>query len=142
MRSAGILLHRRGEVLLAHMGGPFWARKDAGAWTIPKGELAGGEEPWDAARREWVEELGVPVPEGPVRDLGEVTQKAGKVVRAFAIEGELDPSSITPGTFAMVWPPGSGVEREFPEVDRVAWFSPEEAAARMVAAQREFLARL
>lgn len=142
MRSAGILLHRRGEVLLAHMGGPFWARKDAGAWTIPKGELEEGEDPWDAARREWVEELGLPVPDGPVRDLGEVRQKAGKIVRCYAIEGDIDPAAIVPGTFTMVWPPGSGVEKEFPEVDRVGWFGVEEAAGKVISAQREFLGRL
>ena len=142
VHSAGILLYSGGEVLLAHMGGPFWARKDAGAWTIPKGEVDAGEAPWDAARREWVEELGVPVPDGPVRDLGEVRQKAGKVVRAFAVEGALDPASVVPGTFTLEWPPRSGTAVEFPEVDRVAWFTHEEAAARIVAAQREFLVRL
>ena len=152
--SAGLLLFRRRgsevEVLLAHMGGPFWATKDAGAWSIPKGEYAAGtsdavgatEAPIDAARREFVEELGLPVPEGEVVDLGEVRQSGGKTVRAFALEADLDPAAIVPGTFDLEWPPRSGRTRSFPEVDRVAWFDLEAARGRLVAAQAAFLDRL
>ncbi|GIG62123.1 DNA mismatch repair protein MutT [Longispora fulva] len=145
-RSAGILLYRRvggtTEVLLGHMGGPFWARKDAGAWSIPKGEYGPDEEPLAAARREFREELGLPVPAGELVGLGEVRQAGGKVVTVWALEGDLDPADVVPGTFAMEWPKGSGVVREFPELDRVGWFGLSDAGARIVAAQREFLARL
>lgn len=146
MLSAGILLWRNGsagpQVLVGHMGGPFWARKDAGAWTVPKGEVAPGEEPWAAARREWVEELGVPVPPGEPVDLGEVRQRGGKVVRAWAVEGDLDPGTVVPGTFEMEWPPRSGQTRSFPELDRVEWVDLEAARERLVTAQREVLDRL
>ncbi|MEV8442572.1 NUDIX domain-containing protein [Actinosynnema sp. NPDC051121] len=145
-RSAGILLHRvvDGElqVLLGHMGGPFWARKDDGAWSIPKGEPDGDEEPVDTARREFAEELGVPVPEGELVPLGEVRQSGGKVVTAWALAGDLDPGRVVPGTFTLEWPPGSGQVREFPEVDRVAWFALAEARVKVVKAQRELLDRL
>jgi predicted NUDIX family NTP pyrophosphohydrolase len=145
-RSAGILLFGRAgddlEVLLGHMGGPFWARRDAGAWTIPKGEHGEQESAWDAARREFVEELGLDVPAGEPLDLGEVRQSGGKVVRAFAIEGRLDPDAVVPGTFEMEWPRGSGRLQRFPELDRVAWFTLDEAADRIVKAQRELLTRL
>ena len=145
-RSAGILLFRRTatdvEVLLGHMGGPFWARKDAGAWTIPKGLPEGDEDLVDTARREFTEELGVPVPSGPLHALGEVRQSGGKVVTAWAIEGDLDPDAIVPGTFEMEWPPRSGRRASFPEVDRVAWFDLDEAAARIVTGQRTLLDRL
>jgi predicted NUDIX family NTP pyrophosphohydrolase len=145
-RSAGILLFGRAgddlEVLLGHMGGPFWARRDAGAWTIPKGEHGEQESAWDAARREFVEELGLDVPAGEPLDLGEVRQSGGKVVRAFAIEGGLDPDAVVPGTFEMEWPRGSGRLQRFPELDRVAWFTLDEAADRIVKAQRELLTRL
>jgi predicted NUDIX family NTP pyrophosphohydrolase len=145
-RSAGILLFGRArddlEVLLGHMGGPFWARRDAGAWTIPKGEHDEQETAWDAARREFVEELGLDVPAGEPVDLGEVRQSGGKVVRAFAIEGRLDPDAVVPGTFEMEWPRGSGRLQRFPELDRVAWFTLDEAADRIVKAQRELLTRL
>jgi predicted NUDIX family NTP pyrophosphohydrolase len=145
-QSAGILLFRRTgsgiEVLLAHSGGPFWTRKDLGAWSIPKGEYLDDEEPMDAARREFTEELGLPVPPGELVPLGHITQKNGKVVTAWALEGDLDPASITPGTFTMQWPRGSGQQQEFPEVDRVAWFSPEDAAERMFTGQGAFLERL
>ncbi|ACU37302.1 NUDIX domain-containing protein [Actinosynnema pretiosum subsp. pretiosum] len=145
--SAGILLHRTGaggrtEVLLGHMGGPFWARKDAGAWSIPKGEVEDGEEPEDAARREFAEELGVPVPEGPLEPLGTVRQSGGKTVVAWALRGDLDPDTVTPGTFELEWPRGSGQLRAFPEVDRVGWFDLVEAARLVVTAQRGLLARL
>ena len=146
-RSAGILLHRRGadgvlEVLLAHMGGPRWQRRDAGAWTIPKGELDDGEEPLAAARREFVEELGLPVPPGEPVALGEVRQAGGKRVTAWAVAGDLDPAAVVPGTFEMEWPPGSGVLRPWPEVDRVAWLPVAAARTKVVAAQAELLDRL
>ncbi|MEE4590819.1 NUDIX domain-containing protein [Streptomyces sp. DSM 41524] len=146
-RSAGLLLYRGGpgpavEVLLAHMGGPFWATKDAGAWTVPKGEYDEGETPEAAARREFQEELGLPPPGGEPIPLGSVTQTGGKLVTAWALEGDLDPADITPGTFTMEWPKGSGRMREFPEIDRVAWFGLDEARRKMVTKQRVFLDRL
>lgn len=144
--SGGLLLFRRGptgtEILIAHMGGPFWARRDERAWSLPKGELEDGEEPLAAARREWTEELGVPAPEGPTVDLGEVRQKSGKRVRAWAVEGDLDPTSIAPGTFSLEWPPRSGRTLQVPEVDRVAWVSPEIARTKLVLAQATFVDRL
>ncbi|PNE41261.1 NUDIX domain-containing protein [Streptomyces noursei] len=146
-RSAGLLLHRSGadggtEVLLAHMGGPLWARRDAGAWSVPKGEYAPSEEPLAAARREFAEELGVPPPDGRYVPLGDVRQSGGKVVTVWAVAGDLDPDRIEPGTFELEWPRGSGVIRSFPEIDRVAWCTPQQARARLVTAQREFLDRL
>ncbi|MYU16381.1 NUDIX domain-containing protein [Streptomyces sp. SID8361] len=147
--SAGLLLYRGAgpagpavEVLLAHMGGPFWARKDEGAWTVPKGEYEEDETPEAAARREFQEELGVPPPGGEPIPLGSVTQTGGKVVIVWALRGELDPAEITPGTFAMEWPKGSGRMREFPEIDRVAWFGLDEARRKIVTRQRIFLDRL
>ncbi|GAA2673143.1 NUDIX domain-containing protein [Streptomyces lunalinharesii] len=146
-RSAGLLLHRSGadggtEVLLAHMGGPLWARRDAGAWSVPKGEYVPPEEPLAAARREFTEELGLPPPDGRYVLLGDVRQSGGKVVTVWAVAADLDPAAITPGTFALEWPRGSGTLRSFPEVDRVAWCTPRQARARLVTAQREFLDRL
>ncbi|KEG43592.1 MULTISPECIES: NUDIX domain-containing protein [Streptomyces] len=145
-RSAGLLLFRRTgqgvEVLLGHMGGPFFARRDAGAWTVPKGEYGPDEPAWEAARREFEEELGLPPPEGEAVPLGEVRQSGGKVVTAWAVEGDLDPASVVPGTFTMEWPPRSGRTREFPELDRVAWFPPERARELIVSAQAAFLDRL
>ncbi|MBJ6627485.1 NUDIX domain-containing protein [Streptomyces sp. I4(2020)] len=145
-RSAGLLLFRRTgegvEVLLGHMGGPFFARRDAGAWTVPKGEYDPDEPAWAAARREFREELGLPPPEGEAVPLGEVRQSGGKVVTAWAVEGDLDPSSVVPGTFTMEWPPRSGRTREFPELDRVAWFPLERARELIVSAQAAFLDRL
>ncbi|WP_199439545.1 NUDIX domain-containing protein [Umezawaea beigongshangensis] len=145
-RSAGILLFRRTgettEVLLGHMGGPFWARKDAGAWSVPKGEHEGEETPEVAARREFTEELGLPVPPGELIPLGEVRQSGGKTVVVWALEGDLDPADVVPGTFQLEWPRGSGALREFPELDRVAWFGLSAAAEKLVTAQREFPARL
>jgi predicted NUDIX family NTP pyrophosphohydrolase len=143
--SAGILLFRRTDrlqVLLAHMGGPFWQRKDEGAWTLPKGEPVDGEDPVTTARREFEEELGLPVPDGALLELGEIRQSGGKVVRGWAIEGELDPAAIRPGTFDMEWPPRSGRTASFPEIDRVAWLAPDEASRLIVAGQRPFLSRL
>ena len=145
--SAGLVLFRERddgalEVLLGHMGGPFWARKDEGAWSIPKGELDPGEEPLAAALREFAEELGQAPPDGPVVELGEIRQKAGKRVIAFAVEGDLDPAQIVPGTFELQWPPRSGRTQTFPEVDRVAWFDLETAAAKIVRGQVALLERL
>lgn len=145
-RSAGLLVFRqrgRGlEVLLAHPGGPFWARRDHGAWSLPKGEYLPGEEPVAAARREFLEELGLPAPTGRLLPLGEVRQPGGKVVSAWAVEGDLDPDAIVPGTFELEWPRGSGSTRAFPEVDRVAWFPLAEARERILPGQRELLERL
>jgi predicted NUDIX family NTP pyrophosphohydrolase len=147
-RSAGILLYRLAgpepEVLLVHPGGPFWARKDDGAWSIPKGEYAEDEDPRDAALREFEEELGTAAPGGAdaLLDLGEVRQRSGKVVSAYALEGDLDASAITSNTFPMEWPPRSGRTQEFPEVDRAGWFAPAEARAKLVPAQAELVDRL
>jgi predicted NUDIX family NTP pyrophosphohydrolase len=145
-RSAGILLFRRRggtvEVLLAHMGGPFWARRDAGAWTLPKGEYDTEETPQAAARREFAEELGVRVPDGELQELGTARQSGGKLVTAWALEGDLDPRRIVPGTFELEWPRGSGERRTFPEVDRVAWLGLDEARGKIVAGQRSFIDRL
>ncbi|MFI8218986.1 NUDIX domain-containing protein [Streptomyces sp. NPDC085932] len=145
-RSAGLLLFRPSnhgpEVLLGHMGGPFFARREAGAWTIPKGEYEPDEPAWQAARREFREELGLPPPDGEPIDLGEVRQTNGKVVTVWAIEADLDPAAIVPGTFHMEWPPRSGRLQEFPELDRVAWFGLERAREVIVKAQAAFLDRL
>lgn len=145
-RSAGLLLFRRDpdgpRVLIAHMGGPLWARKDERAWSVPKGEHPDEEPPLDAARREFAEELGLPAPDGPTIDLGEVRQGSGKRVRCWAVEGELDPDAIVPGTFELAWPPRSGRTVTVPEVDRVAWMTIDEARPRLVAAQEAFLDRL
>lgn len=144
--SAGVLLYRIRDgvvdVLIAHPGGPFWARKDEGAWSIPKGEYTEEEDPWQAAQREFSEELGLAVPPGPRLDLGAVKQPSGKVVTAFAVRGDLDVTGARSNTFAMEWPKGSGKMREFPEVDRVEWFSVEQAHAKLLKGQREFLDRL
>jgi predicted NUDIX family NTP pyrophosphohydrolase len=145
-RSAGILLFRRAgtdvEVLLGHMGGPFWARRDAGAWSVPKGEYGPDEEPASAARREFEEELGLPVASGELIALGEIRQSGGKVVTAWAVEGDLDPDHAVPGTFTVEWPPASGRFQEFPEVDRVEWLDLAQARTKIVAGQQAFLDRL
>jgi predicted NUDIX family NTP pyrophosphohydrolase len=144
--SAGILLFRQGqsdiEVLLGHMGGPFWARKDDGAWSIPKGEYEPPEDAAAAARREFTEELGLPVPPGELTALGEVTQPRGKVVTVWALAGDLDPDTIEPGTFELEWPPRSGQRQQFPEIDRAGWFDLDAAATKLVKGQRPFLDRL
>jgi predicted NUDIX family NTP pyrophosphohydrolase len=145
--SAGILLFRRVvtgvEVLLVHPGGPFWKNKSDGVWSIPKGEYEpGSEDPVVAARREFREEIGHQAPRGPCLDLGEVTQKAGKRVVAFALEGDLDPATVASNTFTMEWPPKSGRTAEFPEVDRAAWFPIGDAHTVINAAQAVFLDRL
>ncbi|OQD54026.1 DNA mismatch repair protein MutT [Streptomyces phaeoluteigriseus] len=145
-RSAGLLLFRHTadgtEVLLGHMGGPYFAKKDAGAWTVPKGEYEPDEPAWEAARREFREELGVAPPDGEAFWLGEVRQTNGKTVTAWAIEADLDPAVIDPGTFVMEWPPRSGRTREFPELDRVAWYGLDRARELIVTAQAAFLDRL
>lgn len=129
------------QVLLAHPGGPFWARKDAGAWSIPKGEYGPDEDALTAAKREFLEELGI-VPEGECRPLGEVRQKSGKIVTAFALAGDLDAGAIVPGTFEMEWPLKSGRRQSFPEVDRAAWFGIDEARRKILPAQAELIDRL
>jgi predicted NUDIX family NTP pyrophosphohydrolase len=147
LQSAGILLYRSRadgalEVLLVHPGGPFWTRRDAGVWSIPKGEHGSEEPPFEAARREFAEELGVAAPRGAADDLGEVRQRAGKVVRAWAIRGDVDTATIESNTFTLEWPPRSGVSREFPEVDRAEWFTLERAREKINPAQVELLDRL
>ncbi|MDQ6841936.1 MAG: NUDIX domain-containing protein [Actinomycetota bacterium] len=144
--SAGILLHREREgeleVLLVHPGGPAWAKRDAGAWSIPKGEYDAAEDPLQAARREFAEELGSAPPDGPARELGGIRQKSGKRVEAWAIAGDLDASAITSNTCQVQWPPRSGRMIEIPEVDRAQWFSPEDARERINPAQVALLERL
>jgi predicted NUDIX family NTP pyrophosphohydrolase len=145
-RSAGIVLFRmtpRGpEVLLGHMGGPFWRRRDAGAWTIPKGGYTDAEDALEAARREYAEEIGHPVPDGELIPLGTTLQANGKLVRAWAIEGQLDPDDAHSNTFELEWPPGSGRRREYPELDRVQWFTLAQARAKAVVAQAVLFQRL
>lgn len=144
-RSAGILLFRRSgrgpEVLLAHMGGPFWASKDVGAWTIPKGEIDPGEAPRDAALREFAEETGHRV-DGDVLPLGEITQQNGKIVAAWAVEGAFDPATLTSATCTVEWPPGSGRSLEIPEIDRAEWFGLDEARAKVIPGQAPLIDRL
>ena len=148
VHSAGILLWRRRagslEVLLGHMGGPFWSRKDAAAWSVPKGEYLDDEMPIAAAVREFVEELGVelPVPVDALVSMGELRQPSGKLLSVWAAEGDLDPATVVPGTFTMEWPPRSGRTAEFPEIDRAAWWSLEDAEGKLVNGQRPLLARL
>ncbi len=125
-----------------HPGGPYWARKDLGAWSIPKGEVDEGEDPRACARREFAEETGTRLPEGALDDLGFVKLKSGKLVQAFAVAGDLDPAAVSSNTFELEWPPRSGRTREFPEVDRAAWFGVEEARERLLPAQVELLDRL
>jgi predicted NUDIX family NTP pyrophosphohydrolase len=143
--SAGVLLFRRGagalEVLLAHPGGPFWRGRDAGSWTIPKGLVAEGEALLDAARREFQEETGL-APTGPFLPLGSIRQKAGKTVHAWACEGDADPARVRSNTATTEWPRGSGRFITYPEVDRCAWFSLDQARAKLNPAQAELLARL
>jgi predicted NUDIX family NTP pyrophosphohydrolase len=143
--SAGILLFRRRdvlEVLLAHMGGPFWARKDDGSWTIPKGEVEAGEEPFAVALREFEEELGSPVPSRDFLPLGSVRQSGGKLVTAWAAEGDFDPATAVSNTFTLEWPKGSGRMREFPEIDRVAWFDIDAARTKILKSQVPLVDRL
>ena len=146
-RSAGILLHRDGpegrEVLLVHPGGPFWAKRDDGAWSIPKGEYDDGEEPMAAALREFEEELGSALEHvGELVELGEVRQRNSKVVVAWAAAGDLDASAVRSNTFSMEWPPRSGRQQEFPEIDRAGWFTLARAREKLVEAQAAFVDRL
>jgi predicted NUDIX family NTP pyrophosphohydrolase len=142
-QSAGILLYRRGEegreVLLVHPGGAYWTKKDLGAWSIPKGEYEEGEDPRACALREFEEELGVPPPDGDLAELGPTRQAGGKLVTAWAVEGDVDAGSVRSNTFTLEWPPRSGVMREFPEVDRAQWFSLDDARRRINPAQAVFL---
>jgi predicted NUDIX family NTP pyrophosphohydrolase len=144
-RSAGLLLYRRRkgglEAFLAHPGGPFWAKKDAGAWTIPKGEFEPGEEPLAAAKREFEEETGFKV-DGDFVDLGTVTQNSGKIVSAWAVEGDCDPAKLVSNFCEVEWPPRSRKMIEIPEVDRGQWFSMAEAGEKIFTSQRAFLERL
>lgn len=145
-RSAGILMFRPAaigvEVLLVHPGGPMWARRDAGAWSIPKGEFQPGEEPLAAAQREFEEELGSPVPAGRFHELGEVRQRSGKIVHAWALAGDIDAEACHSNTFMLEWPPRSGRFQEVPEVDRAQWFDLAEARIRINPAQVALLDRL
>ncbi len=152
--SAGVLLYRRTdsadrtdgtdyvEVLIGHMGGPFWARRDAGGWSVPKGEHEPDEEPLAAAQREFAEELGQRVPADTFAALGSVTTSRGKVIRVWAAEGDLDVTTVVSNTFSLEWPKGSGITREFPELDRVAWVPVALARRKLVASQVPFLERL
>jgi predicted NUDIX family NTP pyrophosphohydrolase len=144
--SAGLLLYRVNdgelEVLIGHPGGPFWARKDDGAWSIPKGEYTEGEDPWTVARREFEEELGKKPPAGARIDLDPVKQPGGKVVTAFAVRGDLDLDGTFSNTFEMEWPKGSGKVREFPEIDRVGWFPVAQARSKLLKGQRPLLDHL
>lgn len=144
-RSAGIVLYRRRrggvEVLLVHPGGPFWAKKDEGAWSIPKGLYVPGEDALAAARRELAEETGAQ-PEGEAVALGTFRQSAAKIVDVWALEGEFDPADLRSNTFTMEWPPRSGRLIEVPEVDRAAWFTPDEAARKLLKGQRPILEAL
>jgi predicted NUDIX family NTP pyrophosphohydrolase len=145
-RSAGILLYRRAgeepEVLLVHPGGPFWARRDDGAWSIPKGEYEEGEDPRASALREFEEETGTALAATDLIELGSVRQKGGKVVAAWAAEGDLDAAAVRSNTFTMEWPPRSGRTAEFPEIDRAEWFDVEAARRKLIGAQAGLLDRL
>jgi predicted NUDIX family NTP pyrophosphohydrolase len=144
--SAGLLLYRvtQGEleVLIGHPGGPFWARKDDGAWSIPKGEYTEGEDPWTVAQREFAEELGKKPPVGTRIDFEPLKQPSGKVITAFAVRGDLDLEGTCSNTFEIEWPTGSGRIREFPEIDRVGWFPVAAARSKLLKGQRPLLDRL
>jgi predicted NUDIX family NTP pyrophosphohydrolase len=146
-RSAGVLLHRRTaggelEVLIGHMGGPFWSRKEDHAWSIPKGEYGADEDPLAAARREFEEEMGSPVPAGELVPLGELRVSGGKVLSVWTAEGDLDATTARSNTFTMEWPPRSGRIQEFPELDRAAWATLDDARRMLVKGQLPFLDRL
>lgn len=145
-RSAGILLYRlrsgEPEVLLVHPGGPFWAKKDDGAWFLPKGELQENEEPVSAARREFAEELGTEPPAGELLELGTVKNKSGKLIYAWGLAGDFDTATLRSNTVTIEWPPRSGQQREIPEVDRAQFFGVPEAMVKMHAAEQPFLERL
>jgi predicted NUDIX family NTP pyrophosphohydrolase len=141
--SAGLLLYRfrdgRLEMLIGHMGGPFWARREEGAWSIPKGEHGSDEQPQAAARREFAEETGADAPAGPMIELGEVRQAGGKIVRAWALQGDFDPGRLRSNTFSIEWPPRSGRTAEFPEIDRLRWCEAATARRLLVKAQAAFV---
>ena len=145
-RSAGMLMFRgRGSelrLLLVHPGGPFWAKKDEGAWSIPKGEYDEGDDPLAVARREFEEELGSPTPAGDVIELGELEQPSRKLITAFAVAGDFDTSRLRSNLFELEWPPRSRRMQSFPEVDRAQWFTPDEAMAKILPGQRPFIDRL
>jgi predicted NUDIX family NTP pyrophosphohydrolase len=144
--SAGLLLYRRDKaalgVFLVHPGGPYWTNKDLGAWSIPKGEYDVGEDPLAAAKREFEEETGFAPPIGELNSLSEIKLSSGKVITAWAVEGDCDADAIRSNMFSMEWPPKSGKMQEFPEVDRAAWFTLPEANEKIHPSQREFLTRL
>ena len=145
--SAGLVVYRRPgldrlEVLLVHPGGPYWARKDAGAWSIPKGEYGADDDPAAVAETEFVEEIGQPAPAGARLDLGTVTQAGGKRVQAWAVEGDLDTATVSSNEFEMQWPPGSGSLQRFPEVDKAEWFALDDARAKILKGQLPLLERL
>jgi predicted NUDIX family NTP pyrophosphohydrolase len=144
--SAALLLYRivdgAVEVLIGHPGGPFWARKDDGAWSIPKGEYVEGEDPWSAAQREFQEELGKAPPDGPRVEFAPLRQPSGKIITAFAVRGDLDLDGTVSNTFELEWPKGSGKIREYPEIDRVGWFSVAEARSKLLKGQRPLLDHL
>ncbi|HEY5668083.1 MAG TPA: NUDIX domain-containing protein [Candidatus Saccharimonadales bacterium] len=145
-QSAGLLLYKKTpdgyQVLLGHPGGPFWARRDDGVWSIPKGEFTEGEEPLKAARREFREEMGSDAPEGPVMELDSAKMSSGKVVYSWALEADLDTMTFRSNSFKMEWPPKSGQEQEFPELDRVGWFTIAAARQKLVKGQVPLLERL
>ena|SRR5436853_5071383 len=146
MRSAGLLLYRRGEhgyeVFLVHPGGPYWAQRDLGAWSIPKGLVEPGEEPMEAARREFREETGFTPPDPPFDALGSIAQPSGKVVEVWSVPGDCDPDALQSQSITLEWPPRSGIRRSVPEVDRAAWFGFPEAHRRILPGQRGFLTLL
>jgi predicted NUDIX family NTP pyrophosphohydrolase len=145
-RSAGVLMYRGTgaalELLLVHPGGPFWAKKDAGAWSIPKGEYDDEEDPLAVAKRELEEELGAPAPDGNYLELGEIVQPSRKIIIAFGVEGDFDPDALRSNQFEMEWPPKSGRKQSFAEVDRAGWFSADEARAKILPGQAGFIDRL
>ena len=144
--SAGLLVYRQSdggvEVLIAHPGGPFWSKKDLGAWSLPKGEYQEDEDALTAACREFAEEIGRPAPEGQFIDLGEVKMKSGKLVHGWAVAGDLDATKIKSNTMSIEWPPKSGRQTEFPEVDKAEWFDLTSAAQKLHPVQAEFIQRL
>jgi predicted NUDIX family NTP pyrophosphohydrolase len=146
VRSAGLLLYRTREagleLLLGHMGGPFWAKKDERAWSIPKGEYTPEEDALAAARREFREEMGSDAPEGSATPLGELKQPGGKVISVWCVQGDFDPAGVRSNTFTLEWPPRSGTFRDFPEIDRAAWFDAESARQKLVRGQVPFVDRL
>ena len=145
-QSAGVLLYRfkdrELQVLIAHPGGPFFAKKDNGNWSIPKGLYEDDEDPFEAAKREYEEEIGAPVPSGPYLELGEIKREDGKTICAWAAEGDVDESKVKSNTFEMEWPPRSGKKQEFPEIDKALWFNLDSASQKLQPAQVEFLKRL